>query len=93
MLNRLLTMIRSLLHVPAAVVPEVSFRIRKEGVRYTAKGYKKASCRNGTRLDLKLCIIGCQALSEYVILRLIVSVMRQLYHSHSMVPEGLGVRS
>ena len=43
------------------------------------KENKKALCRNGTRLDMKLCYLGRQALSEFVIFRLIVSVTRHMY--------------
>ena len=44
---------------------------------YKTKGYKKASYRNGTRFDLKLCFSGCQALNDFVIFKLIVSVIEQ----------------
>ena len=41
-----------------------------------------------------LCCFSCQALHDFVIFRLIVSVTeQQLYHSHSIVSLGLGVKS
>ena len=48
-------------------------------VYYKTKGYKKASCRNGTRLLVLLCFSGCYWLSELVIFRLNEFVSRQVF--------------
>ena len=56
-----------------------TFRPFSLGCITRRKCIKKASCRNGTRLLVLLCFLGCQTLIRFVIFRLIVSVTRQLF--------------